>query len=403
MFFKNDSIYKEKYFLLFILILIFLIYSPVLSFGFLFNSDDSWMLVNNSEIWLDSYDFIFFKKIFTQFRSGQYSPINTLLYKVTYDLFGLNPQIYHLSSIIFHYINCVLLYFFLKKNKDIIWAEIKNIPLDKICCLVFATHPANVETIAWIACTKILLCSTFILLSLIYFSKAIRYDKYFYVIFSLIFFLIAFGFKEQAVIVPLLVLCLLFPRHIKKYFYFFILFLFFSSIGIIWTIYGINQTFFLHISISYKSLLERFSLIIYSLIMYINNLLIPNSLFIKYKINNNLFTTIFNNLKFFSIIFTTTLYILYYNKTKLTNSIIFGFLFFFLNILPYIHIIPLPRFSILADRYLYLSSIGFFILIISILNLFFKSRYINFSMYIYIVYCILLANIRCRYWESFFI
>lgn len=40
---------------------------------------------------------------------------------------------------------------------------------------------------------------------------------------------------------------------------------------------------------------------------------------------------------------------------------IFGSLFFLIQLSFFLHIIPLPRFAITADRYLYMASLGFFI------------------------------------------
>ena len=65
-------------------------------------------------------------------------------------------------------------------------------------------------------------------------------------------------------------------------------------------------------------------------------------------------------------------YIIYMCRNQ--KIIIFGILFFLIQLSLFLHIIPLPRFTITADRYLYIASIGL---------LFMLSYYFHYAVWLY--------------------
>ncbi|MGY3055623.1 hypothetical protein ACVWYG_003844 [Pedobacter sp. UYEF25] len=89
------------------------VFWPVYRFDFLFGWDDQWFVTNfyteggfaPSNLWL----------ILTDFYHGQYAPINQLYYTLLYKLFGYRAGVFHMASVAIHFINCGLIYLFLKK------------------------------------------------------------------------------------------------------------------------------------------------------------------------------------------------------------------------------------------------------------------------------------------------
>jgi hypothetical protein len=61
---------------------------------------------------------------------------------------------------------------------------------------------------------------------------------------------------------------------------------------------------------------------------------------------------------FYPILVLIVGYFIYTNYQKGNRLVIFGFLFFLVNLLLVLHIIPMPRKMVTADRYMYLSIIG---------------------------------------------
>jgi hypothetical protein len=67
-------------------------------------------------------------------------------------------------------------------------------------------------------------------------------------------------------------------------------------------------------------------------------------------------------------------WILYEYRQKLNKLYLFGGLFFLINIGLVLHIIPNFRGTIIADRYIYLSSIGFFLILLFALSKWLQNR-----------------------------
>jgi protein O-mannosyl-transferase len=95
-------------------------------------------------------------------------PLTWLSHMADCELFGLNPGFHHLTNLLLHILCALLLYLVFYKMTGAIW---KSAALS----LVFAVHPLNVDSVAWIAERKNLLSSLFWMLTLLaYVSYAKR-------------------------------------------------------------------------------------------------------------------------------------------------------------------------------------------------------------------------------------
>jgi tetratricopeptide (TPR) repeat protein len=75
-------------------------------------------------------------------------------------LFGLNAGYHHLSNLFFHLLNVLLLFLLLYRMTGAMWKS-------GMVALLFALHPVNVDTVAWIAERKNLLSTTFWMLTML--------------------------------------------------------------------------------------------------------------------------------------------------------------------------------------------------------------------------------------------
>lgn len=100
------------------------------------------------------------KTVFTTFDPELYIPLTFVSYQVDYLIAGLHPWMYHLTNIVLHAGNALL----------VAWVLLlltKRKALALFGGFVFAVHPLNTEAVVWLAARKDLLSTFFALLSFV--------------------------------------------------------------------------------------------------------------------------------------------------------------------------------------------------------------------------------------------
>jgi tetratricopeptide (TPR) repeat protein len=90
---------------------------------------------------------------------GNWFPLTWLSHMADIELFGLNPAGHHLTSLLFHIANVLLLFGVLQRMTGAAWRS-------AAVAAFFAVHPLRVESVAWIAERKDVLSSFFFILAL---------------------------------------------------------------------------------------------------------------------------------------------------------------------------------------------------------------------------------------------
>lgn len=136
---------------------------------------------------------------FVQSDGFFYRPGAKIYFLLMYSAFWLNPVIYHVVSLIFHFV-VVLLVFFLARK------VLRDLTLTILATFLFAVLSGYHETIFWISSVGHIFSTMFVLLSILLFSFWDEKKKIVYFILSLIS--IAFGlmFHELGVVAPLLII-----------------------------------------------------------------------------------------------------------------------------------------------------------------------------------------------------
>ncbi|ABW68214.1 tetratricopeptide repeat protein [Desulfosudis oleivorans] len=93
----------------------------------------------------------------------QYYPLVFTSFWLEYHLFGLNPAVFHFTNILLHAANAVLVWLILARLR---------LPWAWPAAALFALHPVNVESVAWISERKNVLSGMFVLLSLLFLIRA---------------------------------------------------------------------------------------------------------------------------------------------------------------------------------------------------------------------------------------
>ena len=96
---------------------------------------------------------------FTTGHAANWHPLTWLSHALDVQLFGLNPAGHHLTSLLFHIANTLLIFLFLRRTTGATWRS-------AFVAAFFALHPLHVESVAWVAERKDVLSTFFGLLSL---------------------------------------------------------------------------------------------------------------------------------------------------------------------------------------------------------------------------------------------
>jgi protein O-mannosyl-transferase len=143
-----------------------------------------------------------------------YIPLSWMTLGLDYIFWGMNPVGYHLTNVLLHTANAVVLYFLaITIFKITFAAEAQTaIPLGALCAtLLFSLHPLRVESVAWITERRDVLYGLFYLLAILSYVNAYTPGrpvrrKYYWL--SLASFALALLSKEIAVTLPALLLLL---------------------------------------------------------------------------------------------------------------------------------------------------------------------------------------------------
>jgi tetratricopeptide (TPR) repeat protein len=136
---------------------------------------------------------------FTTFDVANWHPLTWISHVLDYQIFKLNPAGHHYTSVLLHCVNVVLLFLLLEEATKRTWASL-------MAATIFAVHPLNVESVAWVAERKNVLSMLFLLLALWAYQRYVpkpSVGKY-----AIVFLLFACGLmaKPQVITFPFLLL-----------------------------------------------------------------------------------------------------------------------------------------------------------------------------------------------------
>lgn len=104
---------------------------------------------------------------FTHMHSANWHPLTWISHMVDCQLYGLNAGGHHLTNLLLHAANAILLFFLLRQMTGAFWRS-------AFVAALFAVHPLRVESVAWISERKDVLSGLFFLLTLMAY---VRYSR----------------------------------------------------------------------------------------------------------------------------------------------------------------------------------------------------------------------------------
>ena len=323
----------------------------IFAYSNIFNNEFVWddhiFVEENTQIrsWTNVPDY------FVQLVDGLYRPLRTLLYTVVFHISELNPFGYHLNALILHILSTILVF-------GIIFRLTNKKTIAFISSLAFALHPMHTERVANITAGFDLLGIVFLLLAFYLYLGHIQQKRTNHPWSVYIVYFLGILANEEALILPLLIFAyhLAFPdnsskQNWKKYIpYSLILIIYF-----LFRIFGFSGI---------KRPVEEFiggSFLVTFLTTLKIFVFYPILLIIPYPMIMDRRPTLEYSLFSFPIIISIIIllfyiYLLFYFYKK-DKTIFFGMLWFWISLLIFTNVFPTH--TLMAERYLYLPSVGF--------------------------------------------
>ncbi len=181
---------KDWFFVVALLVAVILAYHPAWQGGFIW--DDDLLLLNNPVLkpggLLDAW---------VPGTYLNYWPLTSTAYRLQFDIWGLNPLGYHLVNIVLHAISALLVWRILLQL---------NAPGAMFAAALFALHPVNVESVAWISQLKNILSLLLALLSVLLYLLFEEKGKRWCMVLSIAAFLLSALSKGMVLTLPVVLL-----------------------------------------------------------------------------------------------------------------------------------------------------------------------------------------------------
>lgn len=269
-----------------------------------------------------------------------------------------------------------------------------------LAALIYISHPIQVESVAWVITVGNLLSALFVFVSILFYVKSQgKFDKFYAL--SLVCFVLSIFSKYYGIVTPLLIALYDYQRGkftLKRYLPYF-------AIAAVLAFPLIQVAKFSTISRAVHwtpvSYLATASGMFFA---YFKNYFYPARLYPLYE---NEILADFSGLKaLWGLTIFLFLFLLALLTLRRKKEISFGILFLFITLLPVSQIIPLDRAGLIADRYLFIPSLGLAIVIgwffAKLIKL--PSKIVRFaSLFIFLVIISILSFLtlkQTRYWKD---
>lgn len=193
---------KKNYWLILIAVVAFGVYANTLSHEFVWDDvfvfNSPWLresghlkdiLISNSLSWTDAKQ---------QFL---YRPLGGLFIKSLYSIIGYDPYGYHLVGVLLHVASSMGVFLICRRLFDGMYQNSEFVAA--VAALLFAVHPAHTEAVSWISASGDIMMSLFSLIALFFYMKKEKRQLIFSAL-SAAFLVIALLFKETALTIPVL-------------------------------------------------------------------------------------------------------------------------------------------------------------------------------------------------------
>ncbi|MGD1049029.1 MAG: tetratricopeptide repeat protein, partial [Candidatus Krumholzibacteriaceae bacterium] len=157
------------------------------------NFDDDVNITGNSHV-SSGLDKDSLKWAFTSYYAANWHPLTWISHMLDYQLYGAKPMGHHLTNLLFHMANAILLFLVLTRMTGYVWRS-------AFVAALFALHPLHVESVAWVTERKDVLSTFFWMLTMfayVYYTEKPSIKRY-----VLVPVLMCFGLMAKPMLVTL--------------------------------------------------------------------------------------------------------------------------------------------------------------------------------------------------------
>ena len=379
------------------------------------NYDDGRYITENKHVksGLSKENFIW---AFTHSHSSNWHPITWLSHMLDAHFYGLNPNGHHLTSLGLHIANSLLLFLVLCRMTGEVW---------KSCFVasLFAFHPINIESVAWVSERKSVLSTFFWLITTWAYINYVQKKNFIRYSIVFLFFILGLMSKPMLVTLPFVFLLLDYwplnrfkippankppsakeVNQIKSS----LLSLFIEKIPFLVLVVGSSTITLIAqkswgsiVSLETAPLTSRISNALVSYLKYLEKMVWPNnfSIFYPYPTDGFVLWKVL-----MSVLVLTTITFVSIRLIKKAPYLAVGWFWYLGTLIPVIGLVQVGQ-QAMADRYAYIPFIGMFIIIAwglpeLLKNYLFRKKLILFLAGIYFSVLMTLCWIQLQYWEN---
>ncbi len=390
------------------------VYHQVLNFNFI-NYDDNIYVTHNPQV-QTGINYRTLAYAFTDTRTANWHPLTMLSHALDWQLFGDRAGGHHWTNLILHILNTVLLFLLLNAMTGAIWRS-------ALVAALFAVHPINVESVAWVAERKNVLSTFFWFLTMLFYVWYVQKPGWKRYVPVFLCFALGLITKPMLVTLPFVLLLMdYWPLNrtvidirgreeisagiqVKRTGWLFVVIekipLFILTGAFVWITLYTQSIAGAVMSTASLPMVQRLANAIAAYVLYIRKMILPFDLSVFYPRSNIETSQILISSLILIVSFLTALR--YYRSQP---YILMGWLWFMGTLVPVIGFVQVGAQS-MADRYAYVPFIGLFIIVVwTVADLAKNNIRIKMGLAL-ITLCIIssfsfIAWERCRLWSDSF-
>jgi hypothetical protein len=184
---------------MFLVIMTLSVYWQVKNHAFVNYDDETYVTTNNYV--LNGLTLKGVNWSLTAAHASNWHPITWLSHMTDIQFYGMNAGRHHLTNVLFHIINTLLLFLVFRRMTGDIWRS-------GFVAALFALHPVHVESVAWVSERKDVLSAFFWMLTMWSYARYVERSELNRYLLVLMFFMLGLMAKPMIVTLPFVLLLL---------------------------------------------------------------------------------------------------------------------------------------------------------------------------------------------------